>query len=192
MVVQGYRPGALARHGLAPQDLADRHPHLSVVSLSAWGPGGPWSGRRGFDSVVQCPTGIAAVEGDDEQPGALPAQVLDHGTGYLAAAAVLLAMAQVESGGPPQAVSLSLQRTAQWLTATPVAPRVEEGEPARTTDPQPYLTTLPGGSAPVHLIRPPGRAGDLEPRWSATTELYRDRPAFSAGPASAAEPVRGS
>lgn len=189
VVVQGYRPGALARHGLAPEDLADRHPHLSVVSLSAWGPGGPWSGRRGFDSVVQCPTGIAAVEGDDEQPGALPAQVLDHGTGYLAAAAVLLAMAQVESGGPPQAVSLSLQRTAQWLTAAPVAPRAEAEQPA---DPQPCMTTLPGASAPVHVVRPPGRAGDLEPRWRATTELYHDRPAFSAVPAAAADPVRGS
>lgn len=178
VVVQGYRPGALARYGLAPDDLAVRHPHLSVVSLSAWGRGGPWAARRGFDSVVQCPTGIAAIEGDDDQPGALPAQVLDHATGYLAAAAALLAVAEVERGGPPQAVSLSLQRTAQWLAAAPVASRA----PAeRTPDPEPYLTTLPGAAAPVHVLRSPGRAGDLEPRWEATTDLYRDGPSFATG-----------
>jgi len=87
LLVQGYRPGALARYGLNPDELADRHPHLNVVTLSAWGTTGPWARRRGFDSLVQCPTGIASAEGDDEQPGTLPAQALDHATGYLAAAA---------------------------------------------------------------------------------------------------------
>jgi len=40
VLVQGYRPGALARYGLAPETLAERHPHLSVVTLSAWGAAG--------------------------------------------------------------------------------------------------------------------------------------------------------
>src|SRR6202023_1139373 len=44
-------------------------------------------GRRGFDSIVQAACGIAVAESPDgERKGALPCQLLDHGTGYLAAA----------------------------------------------------------------------------------------------------------
>lgn len=174
LLVQGYRPGALARYGLDARELADRHPHLSVVTLSAWGPAGPWAGRRGFDSLVQCPTGIAHAEGDGDRPGALPAQILDHATGYLAAAAGLLALAAVQQGRPPRATELSLAQTAQWLLAAGRAQR----QPAREPDPAGYLTTLPGASRPVHVVRPPGRAGDLRPGWSSTSDLSAQPAAF--------------
>ena len=90
VLVHGYRPHALDRFGLDPQALAERHPGLVVVSLSAWGSRGPWGSRRGFDSIVQAASGIAMTESaDGERPGALPCQLLDHGTGYLCAAAAL-------------------------------------------------------------------------------------------------------
>ncbi|MGH3174351.1 MAG: CoA transferase, partial [Streptosporangiaceae bacterium] len=59
VLVHGYQPHALDRFGLDPQTLAERHPGLVVVSLSAWGSRGPWGGRRGFDSIVQAASGIA-------------------------------------------------------------------------------------------------------------------------------------
>lgn len=62
VLVCGYRPGALEAFGLSPQAVADRHPGVVVVYIDAWGHHGPWSGRRGFDSIVQAPTGIAAGE----------------------------------------------------------------------------------------------------------------------------------
>lgn len=62
VVVCGYRPGALRRYGLDADDLAERDPGLVVALLSAWGHHGPWAQRRGFDSVVQAPTGIAVGE----------------------------------------------------------------------------------------------------------------------------------
>ena len=100
VVVQGYRPGALDVFGMDPAALAQRHPHLVVVRLSAWGSHGPWAGRRGFDSMVQAATGIATTYGSPEEPGVLPAQALDHATGYLATATVLAALVrQREEGG---------------------------------------------------------------------------------------------
>jgi CoA-transferase family III len=174
VVVQGYRPGALARYGLAPEALAERHPHLSLVTLSAWGAEGPWAARRGFDSLVQCPTGITAVEGSDERPGALPAQILDHATGYLAAAAALLALAGLERGEPPRSIRLSLAQTARWLTAAGTSEREAE----RATHPEPLLVRLSGAGRSVAVIAPPGRAGDLLPSWSATTEFGADAPRF--------------
>jgi len=175
LLVEGYRPGALARYGLDPRDLGERHPHLHVVTLSAWGPSGPWSARRGFDSLVQCPTGIALAEGTERRPGTLPAQVLDHVTGYLAAAAGMLALAAAQHGDGPRFVQVSLAQTAHWLlgagSVRPVTPRL--------LDPDAYRVTLPGAAAPVRVIRPPGRTADLAPRWTFTTDLGADAPEFA-------------
>lgn len=122
VVVSGYRPGALARFGLDPQRLAARRPGLVIAELTAWGPGGPWSDRRGFDSVVQAASGIALAESTGGgEPGRLPAQALDHATGYLLAAAILVAVARQLREGGTLHVQAHLARTAQWLLAHPAA-----------------------------------------------------------------------
>jgi hypothetical protein len=175
LLVQGYRPGALARFGLTPEALAQRHPHLSVVTISAWGPLGPWSQRRGFDSLVQCVTGIAMTEGSNNRPGWLPAQVLDHATGYLAAAAGFLALASAQQDGRPRAVQLSLAQTARWLTESGSA----DAETPRPVDVERYRVELPGPRARVEVIGPPGRLADLVPLWTFTTDPGADPPAFS-------------
>nr|WP_179797845.1 CoA transferase [Actinomycetospora corticicola] len=118
VVVTGYRPGALDRFGLAPEDLLARRPGLVVVRLDAWGWTGPWAGRRGFDSIVQAAGGIAVACGTDGRPGALPAQALDHATGYLVAASALLGLAERSTRGG-SIRELSLARTAEWLWAHP-------------------------------------------------------------------------
>ncbi|QJT00829.1 hypothetical protein G9272_11380 [Streptomyces asoensis] len=131
VVVTGYRPGTLDRFGLSPEALAERRPGLVVAQVSAWGAYGPWGGRRGFDSLVQAATGIATVEGSAERPGALPAQALDHGTGYLLAAAVLRALTEQSYDGGSRFVRLALARTAAWLTEGAWA---SEGEDAHGGD----------------------------------------------------------
>ncbi|MFF4385465.1 CoA transferase [Streptomyces sp. NPDC001552] len=114
VVVTGYRPGALERYGFGAGELLERWPGLVVAELCAWGwrARGPWAGRRGFDSLVQAGYGIAAVcAGPGGAPGVLPAQALDHGTGYLMAAGVLRALA--EGGG--RGLRFSLAGTGSWL-----------------------------------------------------------------------------
>ncbi|QFZ24193.1 carnitine dehydratase [Saccharothrix syringae] len=161
VVVTGYRPGALDRRGLAPRALLDRNPGLVVARLSAWGDRPGWAGRRGFDSLVQAGTGIAAVEGGPDRPGALPAQALDHGTGYLLAAAVLRALG--EGGGH---VELSLAATASWLLH-----EVHRTPAAGGYDPGRWLSET-GALPPVRYDGAPatwGRAatpwGGDEPEW---------------------------
>ncbi|MGW4289438.1 CoA transferase [Streptomyces sp. NPDC004673] len=116
VVVTGYRPGALDRFGLSAEALAERYPGLIVAEISAWGAYGPWAERRGFDSLVQVATGIAATEGSTMEPGALPAQALDHGSGYLMAAGILRALGERSRDGQGRLVRLALARTAHWLT----------------------------------------------------------------------------
>jgi len=120
VLVAGYRPGALERLGLSPEELRERHPGLVVASVSAWGGSGPWASRRGFDSIVQAVSGIAMVESDgEERPGALPAQVLDHSAGHFLAAGIVRALGAQRREGGTHAVSVALARVAQSLLAGP-------------------------------------------------------------------------
>ncbi|MEW1688209.1 CoA transferase [Streptomyces sp. NPDC091265] len=151
VVVAGYRPGALERFGLTPQALTVRRPGLVIGRLSAWGHG-PWAPRRGFDSLVQVATGIAVAEAapgaPDGPPGALPAQALDHGTGYLLAAAVLRALTEQHDEGGSRLVTLSLARTAGWLVDE--LPATSGGVADGSYDPAKWLTETGG---PLGLLR---------------------------------------
>lgn len=116
VLVTGYRPGGLSAYGLEPEEVAARRPGIVVATLSAWGDDGPWGRRRGFDSIVQAATGIAMAESaDGVTPGALPAQALDHATGYLLAAAVMHALCRQLAGEGGLHARMSLVRTAHWL-----------------------------------------------------------------------------
>ncbi|WP_374983659.1 CoA transferase [Streptomyces fradiae] len=182
VLVTGYRPGALDRFGLTPEALAERRPGLVVARLSAWGAYGPWGGRRGFDSLVQAATGIALLEGGEGRPGALPAQALDHGTGYLVAAGVLRALTERRRGGGTWRVEAALAQTARWLTHGTDREAPPAGErPGRPYEPEAWLAqrdaplgrlrhalspvSYEGG--PADWARPPGRWGADEPRWTA-------------------------
>ena len=118
VVLQGYRPGALAALGFAPAEVAGERPGIVVVSLSAYGETGPWAGRRGFDSLVQSATGFNDAEAHaagSMQPKALPAQILDMTTGFLIAFGAQAALLRQQAEGGSWHVRVSLARTGLWL-----------------------------------------------------------------------------
>jgi CoA-transferase family III len=163
VLVHGYRPHALDRFGLTPEALASRYPGLVVVSLSAWGTSGPWANRRGFDSIVQAASGIAmATSPDAERPGRLPCQLLDHGTGYLCAAAALSALTAQAAGGGTHARELSLSRTAAWLLGQP---RSASGG-AAAPDPAGRFSVMASADGPVTVADPPGELDGMSLRWA--------------------------
>jgi crotonobetainyl-CoA:carnitine CoA-transferase CaiB-like acyl-CoA transferase len=177
VVLTGYRPGALDRHGLAPEALLARRPGLIVAQLCAWGWSGPWASRRGFDSLVQAASGIAAIESSaDGHPGVLPAQALDHGTGYLLAAAVLRALADRQATGGGRRLRLSLAGTASWLLhgirPAPIAGDLHEPRPWLTRTASPYgmldhaLPPVRYDGSPRNWGRPPGEWGTDLPVWN--------------------------
>lgn len=131
VVVLGYRPASLARIGLDPVGLAARYPGLVIAQLSAWGVEGAEAELGGFDSLVQAASGIAVVEGESDAPGALPAQALDHATGYLLAAAVCTLIERRTSLGGSWLARMSLRRTAAELLTMP---RTAGRTPARSLD----------------------------------------------------------
>jgi crotonobetainyl-CoA:carnitine CoA-transferase CaiB-like acyl-CoA transferase len=115
---QSYRPGALAHLGLAPEDLARLRPGIVYVTLSAFGHEGPWRERRGFETIIRSVSGMAHEQGiamGGEAPRHLPAQVVDHGTGYLAAFGALVALARRAREGGSYLVRVSLAQTGRWV-----------------------------------------------------------------------------
>jgi hypothetical protein len=154
--VQSYRPGSLARKGFGPDDLAALRPGIVVVSLCAYGHTGPWRERRGFDSLVQLACGIAAHAGMD-QPRSLPAQALDHGTGWLAAYGVMTALLRRATEGGSWHVKLSLARTAEWLHDLGRLPDEQVSE----VDPAPWLTETDSDFGRLTHIRVPCASVEL-------------------------------
>ena len=119
---QGYRPHALAGLGFSPGQAARINPGIIYVTLSAYGAygagAGPWAGRRGFDSLVQTATGFNHAEGQAagiEGPKELPAQMLDHATGYFMATGAMMAKARQAREGGSWHVQVSLAQTGRWL-----------------------------------------------------------------------------
>ena len=115
---QGYRPKSIAALGFSPEDAAKINPGIVYVSLSAYGHAGPWAERRGFDSLVQTSTGFNHAEGQAagvDGPKELPAQMLDHASGYLMAFGAMMAKARQSREGGSWHVRVSLAQTGRWL-----------------------------------------------------------------------------
>ncbi len=182
--VQGYRPGALAALGFGPEALARLRPGIVVASLSAYGAAGPWSGKRGFDSLVQTATGFNAAEAEavgDAAPRPLPAQALDFATGHLLAAGTIAALIRRGAAGGSWHVQASLARTGAWLRGLgPVADGFSPADPA-DDDFAEFLeeTATPFGT--VRAVRPPAILSATPARF-ATPPVPRDAhpPAWTA------------
>jgi crotonobetainyl-CoA:carnitine CoA-transferase CaiB-like acyl-CoA transferase len=168
VLVCGYRSDALERLGYSHTTLRTGSPGLVIAQLDAYGWTGPWRARRGFDSLVQMSCGIAARGAEvvgSRRPNPLPAQALDHGTGYLLAAAICRALAGQFAGGAVATVRSSLARTAKWLVdlgegGDPAAHDLTPDEAAVWMEP----AETPWGK--VERVRCPGRLQGLScPSW---------------------------
>ena len=164
VLVVGYRGDTLAPRGLDDAQLRALNPRLIVAALDAYGWSGPWSGRRGFDSLVQMSSGIAArgqAVYRSERPVPLPAQALDHATGYLLAAGVCRALRDLHAGRGTS-IRASLARTAQLLVDLgegddPFAPQPTAADVA------PWLETVATAWGPLRRLRLPGEIAGVAP-----------------------------
>src|SRR5256885_16168737 len=153
----GYRPRALAALGFSPQHAAQIHPGIVYVTLSAYGHAGPWADRRGFDSLVQTSTGFNHAEGQAagvDGPKELPAQMLDHATGYFMAFGAMMAKARQSREGGSWQVRVSLAQTGRWLWNLG---RVTDGfktEDLKGDSVKPLMEELPSGFGPLRSVKP--------------------------------------
>jgi crotonobetainyl-CoA:carnitine CoA-transferase CaiB-like acyl-CoA transferase len=153
---QGYRPQAIAKLGFSPEEAARISPGIIYVTLSAYGHAGPWAERRGFDSLVQTSTGFNHAEGvaaGVDGPKELPAQMLDHASGYLMAFGAVMAKARQSCEGGSWHVRVSLAQTGRWLWNLG---RVADGfaQPDLTEQAvRPFLEEVPSGFGTLGAVR---------------------------------------
>jgi crotonobetainyl-CoA:carnitine CoA-transferase CaiB-like acyl-CoA transferase len=114
--VQAWRPGMLESRGFGPAEVAAARPGIIYVSVSCYGPAGPWAGRAGYDPVALASTGITADEArHDTFKNAPPGVLTDGYAGFLGAAAVASVLARRAVEGGSWHISISLARLATWL-----------------------------------------------------------------------------
>jgi itaconate CoA-transferase len=109
VLVSNLSPGTTARLGLAPGDLAARHPDLIAAEIDGYGAGGPLSGKRAYDLLVQAESGVCAVTGFPGAPAKPGPPIADVTSGLYAAVSILALLYAKRAGGtPPPAVTVSM------------------------------------------------------------------------------------
>jgi crotonobetainyl-CoA:carnitine CoA-transferase CaiB-like acyl-CoA transferase len=168
VIVQGYRPGGLEALGYGATDVARLRPGIVYVSLSAYSHEGPWLGRRGFDSLVQTASGFNAAEGEAagiDGPKALPAQVLDHATGYLLAFAAMTALLRRSREGGSWHARVSLAQTGAWLRSLGRVDGLRAKDPSRQ-DVLDCLEESDSGFGRLSAVRHPAVLSETPASWA--------------------------
>ena len=100
VVVQNFRPGAVERMGIGPADLHAINPRLVYVSISGFGPDGPYRDWRVYDPIVQCISGVVSTQVSQEYPvpDLVRTLVCDKATATTAAQAITAALFARERG----------------------------------------------------------------------------------------------
>jgi formyl-CoA transferase len=109
VVVENFRPGAMAAFGLGPKELCARHPRLVYVSISGFGATGPYAQRHGFDQIAQGMSGVMSITGTPESgPLRHGLAIGDLVAGLFAAQGALAALVERNESGRGQHVETSL------------------------------------------------------------------------------------
>jgi crotonobetainyl-CoA:carnitine CoA-transferase CaiB-like acyl-CoA transferase len=110
VLVENFKVGDLARHGLDYQSIRNLNPSIVYCSVTGYGQDGPYARRPGLDSLFQAQSGLMSVTGEPDRPpmkvGVVFADLL---TGAHAAFAIMLALRHREmNGGLGQHIDMSL------------------------------------------------------------------------------------
>ncbi|WP_212524119.1 CoA transferase [Actibacterium sp. MT2.3-13A] len=116
VLVENYRPGALAALGLDDETLARANPQLIHVSMSAFGQHGPRGEMTAYDYVIQATSGLMAMTGTKEvHPIKFGPAAVDYATGTTGAFAISAALLQRHRTGKGQRVDLAMLDVAMVL-----------------------------------------------------------------------------
>jgi len=118
VVLQNYRPGTAADLGVDEATVREHNDDLIYCSISAFGATGPWSGRPGYDLLVQGMSGLVDVTGQpDGPPAKVAVPATDLITAMWAAFGIVTALYRRAETGEGEALELGmLDATLPWLT----------------------------------------------------------------------------
>lgn len=130
--VQNLAPGAADRMGLDAPALQARHPSLIPCTVSGYGTSGSWSGRKAYDLLVQCQTGLLSITGSPDEPARVGISVADIAAGMYAYSGILSALFTRATTGRAPAVEVSLfDALAEWMSQPAYYTRYGGTQPPR-------------------------------------------------------------
>ncbi|CAJ0543544.1 Ff.00g038040.m01.CDS01 [Fusarium sp. VM40] len=183
--LQGYRPGSLGSYGLSQEELIKANPNIIIANLSAFGPKGTWSGRRGFDSLVQTCSGMNISEaehaGKGEAAQPMPCQALDHSAGHMLAVGIQAALYHRANQGGSWRIDVSLAGMMRYLRSLGQYPGAT-GFQARDFDkqedvPEVYMETRDTGFGTMKAVKYGAAIEGLQIGWDIMPKpLGSDKP----------------
>ena len=136
VLIENFRPGALARLGFDDPALRALNPDLIHLAISGYGPDGPAAERPGYDFVIQAVAGLMSITGDDDADGGHPTKVgvaiSDVVSGLFATIGILAGLLARRQDGPVRG-----QRIDVSLLASTLAVLVNQAQNAFTTGESP-------------------------------------------------------
>ncbi|MDQ1849851.1 CaiB/BaiF CoA-transferase family protein [Gemmobacter fulvus] len=115
--IQNLAPGAIDRAGFGSETLRQKYPRLITCDISGYGEAGAYREMKAYDFLVQCESGLVAVNGAPGHPGRIGVSVCDIGASMNAIIGLQKALIARGITGKGSAVKLSLFDTAaDWMT----------------------------------------------------------------------------
>ena len=100
VLIEGFRPGAMERWGLGPDDLQAVNPKLVMLRFSGFGQTGPYKDRPGFGTIAECMSGYISMTGfPDTAPNLPPIPLADEIAGVFGAMAGMMALYHRDTSG---------------------------------------------------------------------------------------------
>ena len=116
MLVQNLLPGAVDRLALDAATLRARRPELIHCSISGYGAEGPYAGKKAYDLLVQCESGLLSTTGSPEEPAKVGISIVDIATGMYAFSGILAALYERERTGVGATLSVAmLDAMGEWM-----------------------------------------------------------------------------
>jgi crotonobetainyl-CoA:carnitine CoA-transferase CaiB-like acyl-CoA transferase len=112
VVVANLPPEVLRSLSLDLESLRQIKPDIILTTVTAFGAGGPWSHKHGFDGIGQVMAGGAYLTGTPDQPMRASVAWVDFGTASVSAFGTLAALMARQKSGRGQKVEAALLRTA--------------------------------------------------------------------------------
>jgi crotonobetainyl-CoA:carnitine CoA-transferase CaiB-like acyl-CoA transferase len=109
VLVENFRPGVMARLGLAWEALGELNPRLVYCAISGFGQTGPDADKPAYDQIIQGLSGVMAINGDERlNPLRCGFPVCDTVGGLNAAFAIMAALYHRERTGRGQFIDVAL------------------------------------------------------------------------------------
>jgi crotonobetainyl-CoA:carnitine CoA-transferase CaiB-like acyl-CoA transferase len=112
VVIANLPPDTLEAMGLDYESLKATKPDIILTTVSAFGRGGPYANRVGFDGLGQAMSGAMYMSGTPDQPVKAYPPYIDFGTASLSAFGTMAALFERQKTGKGQMVEGSLFNTA--------------------------------------------------------------------------------